>query len=61
LILNQDGKGFTLLEKPRAMRLKEKGLIKNDSFVRQPTAEELEAALPTPEGPNIFERIFGGE
>ena len=60
LILNEDGKGFTLLENPQAMRLKEQGLInKNKQFTRQPTEEELQAALPAPDGPSLLERIFG--
>lgn len=43
------------------MRLKESGLIKDKQFIRQPTQEELEAALVVPESPGIFGRIFGGE
>lgn len=58
--MNADGKGFTLLENPQAMRLKEKGFIKDRKFVNQPTPEELDAALEA-EGPGFFGRIFGGE
>jgi hypothetical protein len=62
LILNENGKGFTLLENPQAMRLKNDGLINKDKqFIRQPTKEELEAALVVPDGPGFFGRIFGGE
>jgi hypothetical protein len=58
LILNEDGKGFTLLEKPQAMRLKKSGLIEDKKFVRQPTQQELDDALPS-ESPGLFERFFG--
>jgi hypothetical protein len=61
LILNANGKGFTLLENPQAMRLKNDGLIKDRQFIKQPTQEELDAALVVPDGPGIFGRIFGGE
>lgn len=58
LILNEDGKGFTLLANPQAMRLKKAGLIGNDKkFTRQPTQEELDAALES--GPGLFDRFFG--
>ena len=62
VILNADGKGFTLLENPQAMRLKKDGLIKDRQFTRQPTAEELEKALEA-EGPTLgeaFGGLFGG-
>ena len=58
--MNTDGKGFTLLENPQAMRLKEKGFIKDRKFVKQPTQEEIDAALEA-DGPGLFGRIFGGE
>ena len=45
LILNEDGKGFTLLANPQAMRLKKAGFIEGKKFVKQPTEEEIEAAL----------------
>jgi hypothetical protein len=61
LILNENGKGFTLLENPQAMRLKKQGLIDGDKkFVRQPTQEELDKALE-PEGPSLLDSIFGGK
>lgn len=60
LILNEDGKGFTLLANPQAMRLKKAGLIENKKFIRQPTQEELDAALEAePAGPNFLNRILG--
>jgi len=60
LILNEDGKGFSLLANPQAMRLKKAGLIENKKFIRQPTQEELDAALEAqPAGPNFLNRIFG--
>jgi len=60
LILNEDGRGFSLLANPQAMRLKKAGLIENKKFIRQPTQEELDAALsPEPSGPNLLDRILG--
>ena len=55
--MNEDGKGFTLLANPQAMRLKNAGLIKDKRFIRQPTQEELDAALESE--PNIIQRFFG--
>jgi hypothetical protein len=52
-----DGKGFTLLANPQAMRLKNQGLIKDKQFIRQPTKEDLDAALVSE--PNVFQRFFG--
>jgi hypothetical protein len=58
--LNVDGKGFTVLPNPQAMRLKNAGLITGDKkFIRQPTQEELDAALEP--GPNFLDRFLGGE
>jgi len=56
--MNEDGKGFTLLENPQAMRLKKAGLIKDRQFVRQPTKEELDQALEA-EGPTFGEAVSG--
>ena len=50
VILNTDGKTFTLLSNPQAMRLKQDGFIKDRKFVTQPTEEQLEAALEAEEG-----------
>ena len=58
VILNTDGKTFTLLESPQAMRLKDKGFIKGREFVKQPTPEEIEDAL-TPDGPGLADAILG--
>jgi hypothetical protein len=38
------------------MRLKSQGLIKDKKFIRQPTQEELDAALVSE--PNVFQRFF---
>lgn len=60
--MNADGKGFTLLQNPQAMRLKKAGLIKDRQFVRQPSQEELDSALEA-EGPSLgdaFQGLFGG-
>jgi hypothetical protein len=62
LILNEDGKGFTLLANPQAMRLKKAGFISDDrKFLKQPTAEQLADALePEVSGPNFLDRFLGG-
>jgi len=59
LILNENGKGFTLLANPQAMRLKKAGFIENKKFVKQPTQEEIDAALESDQS-GIFSKIFGG-
>jgi hypothetical protein len=56
--LNEDGKGFTLLKNPQAMRLKKAGFIKDKKFVKQPTQQEIDDALEA-DGPGFFEGIFG--
>jgi hypothetical protein len=48
LILNTDGRTFTLLENPQAMRLKNAGFIEDRKFIKQPTKEELADALVLP-------------
>lgn len=61
--MNTDGKTFTLLENPQAMRLKKAGFIKDRFFVKQPTQEELDKALEQEEGSGIggmIQGIFGG-
>jgi len=58
--MNVDGKGFTLLENPQAMRLKKSGFIKDRRFVKQPTEEEMEAALePSPSQGGLAGAILG--
>lgn len=58
MILNENGKGFTLLQNPQAMRLKKAGFIKDKKFVKQPTQEEINDALVA-DGPGFFEGLFG--
>ena len=58
--MNEDGKGFTLLANPQAMRLKKAGFIENKKFVKQPTQEELDAALNPDPPSGFFGKIFGG-
>jgi len=43
--MNTDGKTFTLLANPQAMRLKKGGFIEGRQFVKQPTQEEIDQAL----------------
>ena len=43
--MNTDGKTFTLLANPQAMRLKKDGFIEGRQFVKQPTQEEIDQAL----------------
>lgn len=57
--MNTDGKTFTLLENPQAMRLKDAGFIKDRQFIKQPTEEELENALSPPSGDDLFGGIGG--
>lgn len=59
LIMNTDGKSFTLLQNPQAMRLKKQGFIEGRKFVKQPTDDEIEKALAPEEG-GLFAGIFGG-
>lgn len=48
--MNTDGRTFTLLENPQAMRLKKQGFIEGRKFVTQPSEEQIEAALESEEG-----------
>jgi hypothetical protein len=61
VILNTDGKTFTLLQNPQAMRLKKAGYIEDRKFVIQPSREIIDDAL---EGKNEFgdaiKGFFGG-
>eukprot|EP00978_Attheya_sp_CCMP212_P001518 scaffold3150_cov51-Attheya_sp.AAC.10 len=60
VIMNADGKGFALLENPQAMRLKDAGFIKDRRFVTQPTKEQLDEALESPDFGAQIKGIFGG-
>mmetsp|Transcript_15574 Transcript_15574/g.23050 ORF Transcript_15574/g.23050 Transcript_15574/m.23050 type:complete len:249 (-) Transcript_15574:589-1335(-) len=65
VIMNTDGKTYTLLQNPQAMRLKKAGFIVDRRFVTQPTKEELDKALNPEEEQGggiggIFSGIFGG-
>ena len=57
--MNTDGKTYTLLENPVAMRLKKAGFINDQrSFVKQPTQSDLDAASVAE--PGFLGGIFGG-
>lgn len=62
VIMNTDGRTYTLLENPQAMRLKDAGFIEGRRFIKQPTPEEIDEALIAPD--NVFtslvKGIFGG-
>ncbi|KAL7580118.1 hypothetical protein ACA910_012878 [Epithemia clementina (nom. ined.)] len=53
VVMNTDGKTFTLLQNPQAMRLKKAGFIQDRKFVKQPTEEELERALEPEDGEGL--------
>jgi len=60
LIMNTDGKTYTLLENPVAMRLKRAGFINDKrAFITQPTPEDLEQAEQSGGG-GFLGGIFGG-
>jgi hypothetical protein len=59
--MNTDGRTFTLLENPVAMRLKKAGFIDDKrGFLKQPTAEDMESAKAAQEG-GFFSGIFGAK
>jgi len=62
VILNTDGKTFTLLNNPQAMRLKKAGYIEDRKFVVQPSQQVIDDAL---EGKNDLvdgiKGIFGSK
>ena len=60
VILNTDGKTFTLLENPQAMRLKKAGFIEDRKFVKQPTKVELADALVLPQEDSGFTSLVKG-
>ena len=59
VIMNVDGKGFTLLQNPQAMRLKKAGFIKDKKFVTQPTQKQIDDALEA-DSDGFFGGLFGG-
>lgn len=62
VILNTDGRTFTLLQNPQAMRLKNAGYIEDKKFVVQPSKEVIDQALVG--GENLGDKIkgfFGGD
>jgi hypothetical protein len=57
--MNTDGKTYTLLENPVAMRLKKAGFIDDRrSFISQPTQEDLAAAAE--KQPGFFNDLLSG-
>lgn len=64
IILNTDGKTFTLLENPQAMRLKKAGFIEDRRFVKQPSLQDLEDAKDSSNDGGVLggfvKGIFGG-
>lgn len=60
--MNTDGKTFTLLENPQAMRLKKAGFIVDRQFVKQPTEDDLTQALEDESSGFVgaIQGIFGG-
>lgn len=58
LIMNTDGRTYTMLQNPQAMRLKKAGFIDDRrQFIKQPTQEEIDQAL---ESEGFLSGIFGG-
>ena len=60
VILNTDGKTFTLLQNPQAMRLKKAGYIEDRKFIIQPTQKEIDDALEGENFGDAIKGIFGG-
>ncbi|KAL3786225.1 hypothetical protein HJC23_002476 [Cyclotella cryptica] len=62
VILNTDGRTFTLLENPQAMRLKKAGYIGKDrKFIIQPSQEVIDAALEDKNDlGSMIKGFFGG-
>ncbi|KAL7487204.1 hypothetical protein ACHAW6_012806 [Cyclotella cf. meneghiniana] len=62
VILNTDGRTFTLLQNPQAMRLKKAGYIGNDrKFIIQPSQEIIDAALEEKNDlGDMIKGFFGG-
>mmetsp|Transcript_18819 Transcript_18819/g.30834 ORF Transcript_18819/g.30834 Transcript_18819/m.30834 type:complete len:313 (-) Transcript_18819:108-1046(-) len=62
VILNTDGKTFTLLQNPQAMRLKKAGYIEDRKFIIQPTQQVIDDALEGKEEGlgDALKGFFGG-
>ena len=61
VILNTDGKTFTLLQNPQAMRLKKAGYIEDRKFIIQPSQQVIDDALEGKENlGDAIKGIFGG-
>lgn len=62
VILNTDGKSFTLLQNPQAMRLKKAGYIDDRKFVIQPSQDVIDEALENKEDlGGAIKGFFGGK
>ncbi|KAL7544674.1 hypothetical protein ACHAWF_008040 [Thalassiosira exigua] len=61
VILNTDGKTFTLLQNPQAMRLKKAGYIEDRKFVIQPSQEVIDDALVGENFGDAIKGLFGGK
>lgn len=62
VILNTDGKTFTLLQNPQAMRLKKAGYIEDRKFIIQPSQQVIDDALEGKEEGlgDAIKGFFGG-
>ncbi|KAL7437551.1 hypothetical protein ACHAXM_005811 [Skeletonema potamos] len=62
VILNTDGKTFTLLQNPQAMRLKKAGYIEDRRFIIQPSQQVIDDALEGKEEGlgDAIKGFFGG-
>lgn len=62
VILNTDGRSFTLLQNPQAMRLKKAGYIEDRKFVIQPSQQVIDEALESEGGlGDAIKGFFGGK
>jgi len=62
VILNTDGKSFTLLQNPQAMRLKKAGYIEDRKFIIQPGQDVIDEALEDKENlGSAIKGFFGGK
>ena len=62
VIINTDGKTFTLLQNPQAMRLKKAGYIEDRRFIIQPSQQVIDDALEWKEEGlgDAIKGFFGG-